>query len=48
MWQVELVEGKDAPPERAHLEDSMGKTVGLLLRLWTRRHGSTALEGGNA
>jgi Transposase IS4 len=34
MFAVEIVEGKDAPPERgASLHDNMGKTVGLLLRL---------------
>eukprot|EP00977_Amphora_coffeiformis_P000513 scaffold130_cov151-Amphora_coffeaeformis.AAC.2 len=34
MWQIELVEGKDRPPEMAPPEHAdQGKTVGLLLRL---------------
>ena len=34
LYQMELVEGKDAPPERGDPEhNNMGKTVGLLLRL---------------
>lgn len=34
MFAIELVEGKDAPPERgAPMFDEFGKTVGLLLRL---------------
>jgi Transposase IS4 len=35
MFGLELVEGKDEPPERSNLRehDNLGKTVGLLLRL---------------
>jgi Transposase IS4 len=35
MFGLELVEGKDEPPERVNLKDNdnLGKTVGLLLRL---------------
>ena len=34
MFRIELVEGKDAPPERGEPEhNELGKTVGLLLRL---------------
>ena len=34
MWALELVEGKDAPPESGAQEfDEQGKTAGLLLQL---------------
>eukprot|EP00980_Cylindrotheca_fusiformis_P024084 scaffold11524_cov91-Cylindrotheca_fusiformis.AAC.3 len=33
MWGVELVEGKDAPPQRHVDFENEGKTVGLLLRM---------------
>ena len=44
MYQTELVEGKDCPPERPVKQyDELGKTVGLLLRLTRPIWGSSRL-----
>ena len=43
MYAVEIVEGKDHPKERSDETNKNGKTVGLLLRLTRRLHGTGKL-----